>query len=73
MAAITGPKLGTKLDNPAIKAKVSMSGNPRIHKPKADSTAIKRNQKFGLAAIFLNSLNLPRFLYPYLWHLAVTV
>jgi hypothetical protein len=56
MAAITGPKLGTKLDNPAIKAKVSMSGNPRIHKPKADSTAIKRNQKFGLAAI-LNSLN----------------
>jgi hypothetical protein len=52
MAAITGPKLGTKLDNPAIKAKVSMSGNPRIHKPKADSTAIKKKQKFGLAAIF---------------------
>jgi hypothetical protein len=52
MAAITGPKLGTKLDNPAIKAKVSMSGNPRIHKPKADSTAIKRNQNLALQPFF---------------------
>ena len=43
--AATSLSLGIKLDKPAIKAKVSMSGNPIIHKPKAVCVTIKKKPK----------------------------